>query len=63
MKYEELNLTDEQLWIRSLIKSTKERHCFICGAETKYIDYCSEAGICSEECMDEQNKMLAKFKI
>ena len=58
MKYEELNVTDNELRNKSLIKSDNIKPCSQCGNGTHYIDYCTEQRICSEECMYKQNTWL-----
>lgn len=60
MKYESLNLTEEELRSRCLIKTENEKPCWICHEDTAYIDYCTEQRVCSEECMSIQNKKLSQ---
>lgn len=59
MRYEFLNITDDELRKMGLVISSREYNCFMCGNTTNYIDYCTEVGICSEECMVKQNKILS----
>ena len=55
MLYEKLNLSEEVLRKKCLIKGDVEKPCAICGNLTRFIDYTSEQHICSEECMKEQD--------
>lgn len=55
MLYEKLNLSEEVLQKKCLIKGDVDKPCAICGNLTRFIDYTSEQHICSEECMKEQN--------
>lgn len=55
MRWEDLNLTDDELRGRSMLEGNNEEECFLCGQPSKYIDYCYEARICSEECQKTMN--------
>lgn len=37
----------------SIIKGSKKVGCLVCGYPTEYIEVCSEAHMCSTECVDE----------
>lgn len=41
---------------------TKEKRCMVCGSPTKYIEVCSEAHFCSDECVDEFYKQVSEFE-
>lgn len=60
MRYEKLELNEDQLREKCLIKDKEYEPCAICGQLTNYIDYCSEQHICSEECMYTQNKNISR---
>ena len=52
----------EHVWDNcTVIKSQKFRKCSNCGKETQYLDYCCEAGICSEKCYKEYNSKLSEW--
>lgn len=36
-----------------IIKADKSEPCAVCGEPTKFIDYCFETRLCSEECQKE----------
>lgn len=36
--------------------------CFVCGTPTKYIEVCSEAHFCSDECVDKFYKQVSEFE-
>lgn len=57
MKYEDLNLPEEELANKGLLKGDDKYPCIMCKEPTNFIDY-SEARICSEECMNEWNQWL-----
>ena len=42
----------------TVIKDELEKPCIICKENTKYIDYCCEARICSEECYKKLTKII-----
>lgn len=52
----------KQVWEgRTVIETDSFRKCCECGKETKYLDYCSEGGICSKECYDVHAEKLTKW--
>lgn len=66
MKYDDRFWTDDELRMKCLLKAGVSRKCSQCGANTIYIDYCTEQYICSEECMKTQNNKLnniGKFNV
>lgn len=60
MKYKDMNLTENELNQKSIIKGKELKKCSECGEQTVYIDFCTESYICSEECMRKQNEWLNK---
>lgn len=61
MKYENMELSEDELNDICIIKCSNESKCSICGELTKYIDYCTESYICSEDCMNIQNEKLVEY--
>lgn len=41
---------------------TEGKDCLICGTPAKYIEVCSEAHFCSDECVDKFYKQVSKFE-
>lgn len=41
---------------------TEECGCLTCGIPTKYIEVCSEAHFCSDECVDKFYEQVGKFE-
>lgn len=41
---------------------TEECRCLACGTPTKYIEVCSEAHFCSDECVDKFYKQVSEFE-
>lgn len=41
---------------------TEECKCLTCGTPTKYIEVCSEAHFCSDECIDKFYKQVEEFE-
>lgn len=60
MRWEQMNLAEQSLSNKCLIKVKCVFPCAMCGAPTSYIDFCSEQRICSEECMNVQNNVIRK---
>lgn len=50
MRWEELSLTEIELNKRTMMECENEKPCSVCGSPTRYIDYCYESRMCSEEC-------------
>lgn len=42
--------------------SNEEKSCLVCGSLSKYIEVCSEAHFCSDECVEEFYKQVAEFE-
>ena len=57
MKFNEYKIKEERLgfqWIEDdILVGDKESPCANCGSPTKYIEICSEAHFCSDECVEE----------
>lgn len=43
---------------RTVIEAGNLRPCVVCGKMTKFIDYCFEERLCSEECDNKFTDML-----
>ena len=43
----------------TIVKDEIEKSCIVCKENTKYIDYCLETRICSEECYVEITKLIS----
>lgn len=57
--------TDEQgyQFVKTGIMITaEEKPCLICKSPTKYIEVCSEAHLCSDECVKTFYKQVSKFE-
>ena len=53
----ELELGGRRRWImteapKCCIEADIERPCAVCGRTTKFVEYCVEMPICSQECID-----------
>lgn len=57
MKFNEYKIKEERLggqWIKDdILVGDEESPCANCGSPTKYIEICSEAHFCSDECVEE----------
>lgn len=55
VKYAELypNMTPIDVEENGIIRGRMAEPCCVCGETTEYIEICSEAHFCSEECVDE----------
>ncbi|MFG6378350.1 MAG: hypothetical protein K1W19_08565 [Lachnospiraceae bacterium] len=42
--------------------SAEECGCMVCGTPTKYIEVCSEAHFCSDECVDKFYGQVSEFE-
>lgn len=59
--YEEI-MTDEygyQFVKNGIMMGSEEKHCLICGRPTRFIEVCSEAYFCSDECVREFDKQVS----
>lgn len=66
MKFEDYKevITDEygfQFVKNGVMIGTEEQGCLICGTSTKYIEVCSEAYFCSDECVDKFYNQLSEY--
>lgn len=41
---------------------TEECRCIVCGTPTRYIEVCSEAHFCSDECVDKFYQQVDEFE-
>lgn len=46
----------------NIMIGTEEKGCLVCGSPTKYIEVCSEAHFCSDECVKKFNKQVSAFE-
>lgn len=56
-KFNDNNLKDY-----TIIKGESEAPCEICKENTRYIDYCCEVHVCSEECYKELAKIISELR-
>ena len=66
MKFEDYKevITDKygfQFVKNDVMIGTEEQGCLICGTPTKYIEVCSEAHFCSDECVDKFYNQLSEY--
>ncbi len=45
-----------------IMVGTEECGCLTCGTPTKYVEVCSEAHFCSDECVDKFYKQVSEFE-
>ena len=67
MKFEDYKevITDKygfQFVKNDVMIGDEEQGCLICGTPTKYIEVCSEAHFCSDECVDKFYKQVSEFE-
>lgn len=58
-------MTDEygyQFVKNGVMIGTEEKACLTCGTPTRYIEVCSEAHFCSDECVDKFYKQVSEFE-
>lgn len=55
------NLTDEELMKLSLLRGKTEGPCSFCKTPTKYVEYITEARICSPECYGKLQDWYVEF--
>lgn len=57
MKFDAYKIKDERLgcqWIKDdILVGDMESPCIMCGLLTRYVEICSEAHFCSDECVKE----------
>ena len=61
MRFEEYELKADRYGFQfaknDIMLGKEENHCMICGRPTKFIEVCSEAYFCSDECVRAFDKM------
>lgn len=61
MRFEEYELKTDRYGFQfaknDIMLGKEENHCIICGRPTKFIEVCSEAYFCSDECVRAFDKM------
>jgi len=55
------NFTDEELMELSLLRGKIEEPCSFCKTPTKYVEYITEARICSPQCYGKLQDWYAEF--
>lgn len=66
MKFEDYKETTTDQYGFQFVKNdimlgTEEVGCLVCGSPTKYIDVCSEAHFCSDECVDRFYNQMSEY--
>lgn len=67
MKFEDYKeITTDQYGFQfvknGIMIGTEEKGCLVCGTSTKYIEVCSEAHFCSDECVNKFYKQVDNFE-
>ncbi len=65
MKFEECKLITDQYGFKfaknGIMLGKKECGCLMCQTPTKFIEICSEAHFCSDECVQAFNEMYMRY--
>jgi len=65
MKFENYEIKKDSYGFKfaknDIMKSKNEKPCIQCGKLTKFIEVCSEAHMCSDECVSEWYKKYNKL--